>query len=149
MSKQKLYYSGKKKRHTIKAQLIISSQDKTIRSIHCDKGKIHDFKLFQRSKVAIGSNVRLLGDSRYQGIKAIHSNSKIPFKKSKKKPLTKRQKRYNHLLSKQRVLVENVIRRCKIFRITKEIYRGKHKNYGKIWNLIAGLVNLRYCNELA
>ena len=48
------------------------------------------------------------------------------------------------MLSKQRILVENVIRRCKIFRITKEIYRGKHKNYGRTWNLIAGLVNFRY-----
>jgi len=24
------------------------------------------------------------------------------------------------------------------------LYRGKHKNHGKVWNLIAGLVNLRY-----
>jgi len=96
----------------------------------------------------IEANIRLLCDSGYQGIKAIHSNSKIPFKKCKKQPLTKRQKTYNRLLSKQRILVENIIRKCKIFRITKEVYRGKHKNYGKVWNLIAGLINFRYCDIL-
>ena len=42
------------------------------------------------------------------------------------------------------IVVENIIRRCKIFRIAKDVYRGKHKNHGKVWNLIAGLVNLRY-----
>ena len=36
----------------------------------------------------------------------------------------------------------------KIFRITKDVYRGKHKNHGKIWNLVAGLVNLRYEKSL-
>lgn len=72
-----------------------------------------------------------LGDSGYQGIKDIHFKSKIPIKKSKGKKLTKWEKKFNHLLSKRRILVENVIRKCKIFRITKDTYRGKHKNYGK------------------
>ena len=36
----------------------------------------------------------------------------------------------------------------KIFRITKDVYRGKHKNHGKVWNLIAGLVNLRYGDSM-
>ena len=60
------------------------------------------------------------------------------------KKLTKKQKLYNHLLSKKRIIVENIIKRCKIFRITKDVYRGKHKNHGKVWNLVAGLVNFRY-----
>ena len=35
-------------------------------------------------------------------------------------------------------------RRCKIFRIVKDVYRGKHKHYSLTWNLVAALVNLRY-----
>ncbi|MCP4648671.1 MAG: hypothetical protein GY853_01145 [PVC group bacterium] len=42
------------------------------------------------------------------------------------------------------MVVENIIRRCKIFRIINKTNRGKHKNHGKVWNLIVGLVNLRY-----
>ncbi|MCP4648678.1 MAG: transposase family protein [PVC group bacterium] len=87
----------------------------------------------------------MLGDSGYQGIKDIHFNSRSPPPPSKKeKKLTKRQKLYNHLLSNKHIVVENIIRRYKIFRITKETYRGKYINHGKIWNFIAGLVNLRY-----
>lgn len=100
------------------------------------------------SKVRIPSNIQVLGDSGYQGIKDIHVNSRTPVKKPKGKNLTKRQKLYNHLLSKKRIVVENIIRRCKIFRITKDVYRGKHKNHGKVWNLIAGLVNLRYGDSM-
>ena len=62
----------------------------------------------------------------------------------KKNPLTKQQKKDNKTLASLRIFVENINRRCKIFRITKETYRCKHKNYGKVWNVVAGLVNMRY-----
>ena len=128
----------------MKAQLLISLESKMIYGIASGKGKTHDFKMFKDSKVHIPSDINILGDSGYQGIKDIHVNSRTPIKKTKGKKLTRRQKLYNHLISKKRIVVENVIRRCTIFRITKDIYRGKHKNHGKVWNLIAGLVNLRY-----
>lgn len=132
----------------MKAQLLTSQESQVIYGISCDKGKTHDFKLFKNSKLKIPKETKLLADSGYQGIKDIHANSKIPIKKSRGRKLTKRQKKYNHLLSKKRILVENIIRRCKIFRIVKDVYRGKHKNHGKVWNLIAGLVNFRYCGIL-
>lgn len=145
---QKQYYSGKKKRHTIKAQLIVSLSDMMIRAITCSKGKIHDFSLFKKSKIKIKNVIKLLADSGYQGMVSYHQNSITPIKKKKGKQLSKEDKNFNHQLSKERVLVENIIRRCKIFRIVKEVYRGKHKNYGKTWNLIAGLVNIRYNSDL-
>ena len=128
----------------MKAQLLVSQENKMIYGVVSGKGKTHDFKMFKESKARITPDVKILGDSGYQGIKDIHANSRTPVKKPKSEKLTKRQKLYNHLLSKKRIVVENVIRRCKIFRITKDVYRGKHKNHGKIWNLVAGLVNLRY-----
>lgn len=143
---QKEYFSGKKKRHTIKSQLIISLDDLMIRSVFCGKGKIHDFNLFKKSKTKINKLMKLLADSGYQGILTFHYNSETPIKKKKGKELTEDEKQYNRELSKKRIVIENVNRRCKIFRIVKEVFRGKHKNYGKTWNLIAGLVNLRYQN---
>lgn len=128
----------------MKTQLLVSSCTHLIYGIVSGKGKTHDFKMFKDSKTHIPTHIRILGDSGFQGIIALHSNSRIPIKKPKSKELTKRQRLYNHLLSKQRIIVENIIRRCKIFRITKEVYRGKHKNHGKVWNLVAGLVNFRY-----
>ena len=75
-----------------------------------------------------------------------YSNTQTPRKKSKKNPLTKEDKKYNQQLAQKRIAVEHVNRRCKIFRIVKETYRGKHKNYSKTWNVVAALVKLRYPN---
>ena len=83
-------------------------------------------------------------DSGYQGAQEIYSNTEIPKKKTKNNPLTKEDKEHNLQLAKKRVGVEHINRRCKIFRIVKETYRGKHKNYSKTWNIVAALVNLRY-----
>ena len=144
LKSQKQYYSGKKKKHTIKVQLIICAISLKILSVRCEKGSVHDFKIFKNSKLSIAAQVLMLADSGYQGIEKIHVNSKIPHKKTKKNPLTKEQKKENKELSKQRIPVEHINRRCKIFRITKEVYRGKHKNFNKVWNIISGLVNMRY-----
>jgi IS5 family transposase len=113
-------------------------------SIVCRKGHVHDFRILKDSKIKIHPDIKKIGDSGYQGMDELYPNSQTPIKKTKNRPLTKADKKYNRALSKQRVRIENVNRRCKIFRIAKETYRGKHKNYSKTWNIIAGLVNLRY-----
>ena len=71
----------------------------------------------------------------------IHANSEIPLKSTKKTPLTKQQKKENHRLSSSRVLVENVIRTLKIFRILAEKYRNRRKKFGLRLNLIAAICN--------
>jgi len=108
------------------------------------KGSVHDFKMFKDSRILTPKEVQVLVDLGYIGICKIHENSIHPIKSSKKKPLTKADKKFNHQLSKERIPVEHVNRRCKIFKITKEVYRGKHKNYGKVWHAVAAIVNLRY-----
>jgi hypothetical protein len=65
----------------------------------------------------------------------------VPHKRSKKKPLTFEQKAYNRSISSERVLVEHVIRKLKIFRILAERYRNRRKRFGLRVNLIAGILN--------
>lgn len=112
--------------------------------VYLAKGSVHDFKMFKESRLLIPQEVQVLVDLGYIGICNIHENSVHPIKSSKKKPLTKESKKFNKALAKQRIPIENVNRRCKIFKIVKEVYRGKHKNYGKIWHAIGAIVNLRY-----
>jgi histidine ammonia-lyase len=57
----------------MKAQLLISLESKTIYGISSGKGKTHDFKMFKDSKIHIPSNIKLLADSGYQGIKDLHN----------------------------------------------------------------------------
>lgn len=71
----------------------------------------------------------------------LHSNVEIPKKRSKKNPLTKEDKCNNTRISSQRVLIENIIRELKIFRILSEKYRNRRKKYGLRFNLIAAIYN--------
>ncbi len=42
------------------------------------------------------------------------------------------------------IFIKHINRRCKIFRIARDVYRGKYKYYSLTWTLAAALVNLRY-----
>jgi hypothetical protein len=83
----------------------------------------------------------LLGDSGYQGLDKLHEKSRTPKKKPKKGQLTKDEKRANRELSRRRIVVENVIRSLKIFRILLERYRNRRRRFSLRFNLIAGLYN--------
>lgn len=141
---QRDYYSGKKKRHTIKAQLIVCLKSLQILLIVCGKGRTHDFALLKQCKLRILKDLKKYADSGYQGILALYANSFTPRKASKHHPLTEEDKQYNREVAKLRIKIEHVNRRCKIFRIAKETYRGKHQHYHKVWTVVAALVNLRY-----
>ena len=113
-------------------------------AVRCRKGRVHDFRILKEDRPAIHLKVIKLMDTGYQGVHKFYSNTLTPIKRTKKKPLTKKDKDYNHQLAKIRIRIEHVNRKCKIFRIVKDTYRGKHKNYSKTWNIVAALVNLRY-----
>lgn len=66
----------------------------------------------------------------------------MPVKKSKLHPLSQEQKASNRKLSHKRILIENIIRRLKIFRILSERYRNRRKRFGLRFNLIAAICNL-------
>ncbi len=141
---QRAYYSGKKKRHTIKAQLMVGLCSLQIVSVVCGLGRMHDLTLFKQTRLPLAPHVEVYADSGYQGIGHLHHNSLIPIKKPKIREVTSDEQAYNQALSRVRIAIEHVNRRCKIFRIVKDTYRGKHKHFGQTWTLIAGLVNLRY-----
>lgn len=115
--------------------------------VFCGKGRQHDYKLWKRQHLCINPKTTIYADSGFQGLQKQHPKTKIPCKASKKKPLTKEQKQDNKSQAKIRVSVENRNRDCKIFRIVKDVYRGKHKNYGLNWNLVAGIVNLKLATK--
>jgi IS5 family transposase len=122
-------------------QLIVNQVTKEIICTAFDKGRKHDFNLLKQSKIAIKEETELLADKGYQGIKKYHKNSKTPYKKTKKSPLTTEQKKENSQLSSQRIIVENVIRCLKIFRILSSRYRNRRKRFGLRVNLISGIYN--------
>jgi hypothetical protein len=83
-------------------------------------------------------------DSGYQGWQKLQSDVVIPFKKSKKQPLSKEQKQHNKSLASFRMKVEHKIREIKIFKIMAETYRNFQKKYNMRFNIIEGIVNLKH-----
>jgi len=57
-------------------------------------------------------------------------------------PHTNGQKDANCKLSRERFVIEHIIRSVKIFRILAERYRNRRKRFGLRFNLIAALYNL-------
>lgn len=140
-NKQKKYYSGKKKKHTLKSQIVIDKESKQIIAVKCCNGKRHDFRLYKESKVHIHPTSEALFDTGYVGIKKIHPNSLIPKRAYKKNPLTKEDKKTNKAISSVRVVVENVIASIKRFKILSTRYRNRRKKFALRLNLIAGIHN--------
>jgi hypothetical protein len=136
---QKEYYSGKKKQHTYKSQVVTLPKGKDIVDIVVGKtGKASDINIFREQQKKFNVEQKFTGDKGYQG----GINIKTPQKKPRGKELTESQKEGNKEISSERIYVENVIRLVKIFRAAKERFRMKGNKYEQIILTICGLVRL-------
>ncbi|MEW6361495.1 MAG: transposase family protein [Acidobacteriota bacterium] len=114
-----------------------------ILSVRCARGTTHDFQILKNSDLEINPDAQIKTDKGFLGIKRLFPKAEVPHKASKHHPLSSEQKQYNRQLASQRTLIEHRNRECKIFRICKDRYRGKHKNYEKTWKLVSAIVNLK------
>jgi hypothetical protein len=141
-NRQKHYYSGKKKRHTLKSQVVVEKKFGTIICTNFCNGKTHDFKLYKKSKVRWVKDICGIVDSGYTGIKKLQTTSIIPKKRPRGTPLSTHDKQINRSIASERVLNENVIGKLKRFKILSDRYRNRRKRFGLRFNLIAGIYNL-------
>ena len=140
--KQKKWYSGKKKRHTIKAQVVVNKASRKIICTAEDCGKTHDFKLYKNTVGScVLSSIKEQADSGYQGICAYHHNSETPKKKPRGRELTDDEKRENRRISHERIFIENINAKIKVFKIMKYNYRNRRKRHLLRLNLICGIIN--------
>ena len=123
--------------------MLVDKSSKRIICVAQAEGRKHDYRLFKESKTHIHPDTKTQVDTGYQGLQKKHANTEIPKKKSKKNPLTLADKTKNREISSSRVLVENVIRSLKIFRIIAEKYRNRRKRYSLRFNLIAAIYNFQ------
>ncbi len=114
-----------------------------ILAVRSARGTTHDFQILKKSRLEINPKAKIKTDKGFIGIKRLFPNAEVPHKSSKYHPLNKEQKQFNRQLAKHRTMIEHRNRECKIFRICKDRYRGKHKNYEKTWKLVSAIVNLK------
>jgi DDE superfamily endonuclease/Helix-turn-helix of DDE superfamily endonuclease len=136
--RQKRLYSGKKKRHTLKTQIITDQKGEILDVSRAHRGPTADVKLFAQTPLpkALQDKPRL-GDKAYVGADPV---IQTPHKKPKGGALTEAQKAENRHLSSQRVRVEHGIRRVKGFRITRDDYRLAVGLFPAVVSAVVGLL---------
>lgn len=112
-----------------------------IYNIAQSKGSVHDFKLFKNNYLGIPDRIKIQGDSGYQGINKIHTNSETPKKATKLHSLTEDEKSNNRRISKERIFIEHINSHIKRFKIMSTRYRNKRKKHGLRMSLICGIYN--------
>ena len=138
---QRAHYSGKKKRHTLKTEYIVTAKGRIASVSPSHPGSHHDLAI-RRQGPLLPRHARGYADSAYQGYDKDHPNLDIPYKKPKGGELTAEEKQYNRGLSSFRVAVEHRIGRTKRFRIISDRFRNPRRTHHTKTSIIAGIVNL-------
>ena len=137
--KQRKFYSGKKKDHTLKTEIITTIEGDILDIDPGYRGPKSDKKLHEQSVVAEQfPNAQQLGDLAYQGVE----RSAVPHKKPRGGELTPEQKEENRVFSSVRVRVEHSIRRVKAFRIVRDEHRLATGLFARHCRCVVGLVQL-------
>jgi len=142
---QRQHYSGKKKAHTVKNNLVAGLDDRQVKYLSAThEGKKHDKKICDEDGVRTPGNSDLYRDSGFQG----HAMDGVVIHQPKKKPrggeLTIEQKEHNRLISSVRVVIEHVISGVKRCHIVKDVFRNTTYGYSDTAIALAcGLHNFR------
>ena len=138
-ARQKRIYSGKKKRHTLKSQVVTDAKGEILDLDPGHRGPTADKRLYEQSTVAEHyPNAQKQGDLAYQGIAGVS----VPHKQPKGGHLTEEQRAENRRLAAVRVHVEHGIRRIKGWRIVRDDYRLALGLFPLIASTVVGLVQL-------
>jgi hypothetical protein len=129
-------YSGKKKRQTVKTQIITSEQGHILSVSKTVSGNRHDKRLYDETKAILPKDIPKLADLGYLG-----TSWELPHKSSKHHPLTEKQREDNKKHAKRRIVVEHVFAHMKQFRILGNRYRNPIRRYNLTFKNIAGLRN--------
>jgi hypothetical protein len=131
LKKRNKLYSGKKKTTTRKT-VVLNDENKYIHYMSNTKsGRRHDKRIADKEDVArqIPEDVTVWTDTGFQGMQKQHTNTVMPVKAAKNKPLTYEQKQNNRIIAGIRVVSEHAIGGCKRFKAASDIYRNKLKNF--------------------
>lgn len=140
-------YSGKKKTHTRKS-IVIADKNKRILLVSPAKpGRRHDKRLTDRELLGeyIPKDVAVWADSGFQGLadKRLPGSLTFVAKRGRKnRPLTRAERRENHVISSFRVVAENAIGGMKRYRATTDKLRNKIGWFDdRVMRVSAGLWN--------
>jgi hypothetical protein len=143
--RRKTYYSGKKKRHTVKNTVVTPKQGRRVLYLgETVEGKRHDKTTAEDDAPPFPGGSRVGGDSGYQGWEVRGGAVITPMKKPRGGDLTAEEKALNRQLSQMRVRVEHVMAGIKEIRMAHDIFRGRTAgDDDRVMVIAAGFYNYR------
>jgi len=148
--RKKEYYSGKKKKHTIKTQLMVNNRGFIVHKVGHKKGRRHDYDIYKKNHPKTPKEeVVNVFDLGYLGVENDFPErlSSIPNRKKRNLDLSQEEMESNINHSKKRIKIEHAICRLKKYRIFADIFRNKLRKYNQVSDIVSGLVNYRIMNQ--
>lgn len=142
---QKQFYSGKKKTHTVKNNVIVTLGKRRVEYLSgtCE-GKKHDKKICDDEGHEFPEGSTLYKDTGFQGYEPAGVDTRQPKKKPRDGELTVAEKEQNSLISSMRIVVEHVICGVKRCRIVKDVFRNTKDRFADlVMEIACGLHNFR------
>lgn len=144
--RQKRFYSGKKKRHTLKSQVAVDEETGAIVDVaESVPGPTADIKVLKKSKLLgrLPRGVGGIGDLAYVGIAELHPEGlgATGRRKPRGQPRSLADRRYNKAFSRRRIRVEHGIGRLRRYQAVTQTDRHFRKGHTARVRAVAGLVN--------
>lgn len=132
-------YSGKKKRHTLKTQVVTDTKGELLAISAGHRGPAADKTLYVESEVREQfPNATKQADKGYHGA----TDVEMPHRKPRGGELTAERREENKQMASVRVHVEHGIRRVKAFKIVREDYRLATGLFPMVASAVVGLVQM-------
>ena len=152
---QRRWYSGKKKRHTVKTQLTVTRKQGRILHISASvPGRVHDYTLFKRTRLAerLPPQAHLALDRGYDGAATDYPTRVIALPAKRRRNhqvLTRAERAGTRLQARRRILVEHVLSRVKKYQVLAQVYRHRIADYNRRFRNVAALTNFRLAPMVA
>src|SRR5215468_3433339 len=145
----KPYYSGKKKAHPVKTQVVVDPCGR-IESVSdsVPGGANHDLPRLCGSGVLeqLAAGEGAMVDKGYVGLRNYYPDVPvvIPFQASRNHPRTEEQKDYNRRVARCRIVVEHTLAQLNRFTVLRQVFRGQQRGrHSQVIRVVAKLVNRR------
>ncbi len=144
--RQRAWYSGKKKAHTLKSQVAIDEDGRVVDVGASRPGPWADLEVFRRSGLAgrlARAGVGALGDLAYLGIDGLVRGLRgaTPRRKPRGRERPAEDRRYNRAFARRRIKVEHAIARLRRYQALSAVNRHGRKGHESRVRAVAGLVN--------
>jgi hypothetical protein len=144
-ARQREYYSGKKKRHTVKNVTIGDRRTRQIKALSRTRpGQTSDKRTADDEGYHFPARSKLWKDTGFQGYEPPKCRTYQPKKKPPKGELTAAEKATNQAIARKRVRIEHRIGGAKVFHSARDVFRNRRDAYVDLsFETACGLHNLR------